>query len=68
MKTVINYKNLTITLVAFTIAAGTLLGFVQEYIPFQDPLNELVFCGIALMAGILGLFGTFETPKKQENE
>ena len=60
MKTVINYKNLTIALVSFIISIGTLLGFVQEYIPFQDPLNELVFCGMALIVGMIGLFGTFE--------
>ena len=64
MKTVINYKNLTIAFIAFAVAVGTLLGFVQEYIPFQDPLNELVFCGIAFLAGMLGLFGTFEKVKK----
>ena len=44
---------------AFTTAYLTMQGTIQQYIPFQDPLNELGFCVITLLLGAICVYSSF---------
>ena len=48
-------KNIVLHLLAaigsFGIAVGLMQGFIQQFISFADPLNEMGMCVIMLMLG-----------------
>jgi len=48
-------KNIVLHLLAavgsFGIAVGLMQGFIQQFISFEDPINEMAMCVIMLMAG-----------------
>ena len=48
-------KNIVLHLLAaigsFGIAVGLMQGIVQEYISFEDPINEMAMCVLMLMMG-----------------
>jgi len=56
----INRNPLILSIVSFTVAYMTATGKILSYIEFADVLNEIVFFGMALTAGVLGLFASFE--------
>jgi len=37
------------------IGIGTMTGYVQSHIKFEDPLNEMVFCLLCLLMGVATL-------------
>jgi hypothetical protein len=56
----LNLKPLILTIVSFTVAAMTANGTIQNYIHFADAINEIGFFVISIVAGIIGLFSSFE--------
>jgi hypothetical protein len=42
------------------VAAMTANGTIQNYIHFADAINEIGFFVISIVAGIIGLFSSFE--------
>jgi len=56
----INRNPLILSIVSFTVAYMTATGKILSYIQFADVLNEIVFFGLALTIGVLGLFASFE--------
>ena len=68
MKVTINLKYLAVMILSYGISIGTIYGVIQEYIPFQAPLNELAFAIGFFMFGTFCLFGIFEKPKKEGND
>jgi len=48
----INFKALTGMVVAFYVAYITATGEILNYTKFEDPLNEMVFCALALVLGV----------------
>lgn len=48
-------KNIVLHLLAaigsFGIAVGLMQGFIQQFISFADPINEMAMCVIMLMMG-----------------
>ncbi len=48
-------KNIVLHLLAaigsFGIAVGLMQGFIQQFISFADPINEMAMCVLMLMAG-----------------
>lgn len=48
-------KNIIVHLLAavgsFGIAVGLMQGFIQQFISFADPINEMAMCVLMLMAG-----------------
>ena len=36
---------------AFGIAVGLMQGFIQQFISFEDPINEMAMCVLMLMMG-----------------
>ena len=42
-----------IALVAFAVAALTVAGITQKFIPFNDELNEIVFTAMAAGVGLM---------------
>ena len=48
-------KNIVLHLLAaigsFGIAVGLMQGFIQQYISFEDPINEMAMCVLMLMMG-----------------
>jgi len=58
--------NIVYTLVSlFSILLGifTLTGHTQQIVKFSTPLNEMAFCVVFLMVGILSLSAAFEIRK-----
>ena len=53
----IDFKFLVIALSALSLGLLTMVGFVQSYIHFADPLNEMAFAFMAVFMGIVCLFG-----------
>jgi len=47
----ISVKYLVLSLLFLTLAFSTSAGFLQNYIYFADPLNELAFFTISLVVG-----------------
>lgn len=56
----INRNPLILSIVSFTVAYMTATGKILSYIEFADVLNEIAFFGMALTAGVIGLFASFE--------
>jgi hypothetical protein len=50
----------TAGILCFILALGTLFGEVQKIIKFRDPMNEIVFFGIALIMAIVCIFSVFD--------
>lgn len=48
-----NIKNILIALVAFAVAALTAVGITQEFISFEDEINEIVFTAMAAGIGLM---------------
>lgn len=48
----VNFKALAGMVAAFTTAYFMGTGEIQNFVQFADPLNEMAFCVLALMAGI----------------
>jgi len=48
-------KNIIVHLLAavgsFGIAVGLMQGFIQQFISFEDPINEMAMCVLLLMLG-----------------
>ena len=48
-------KNIVLHLLAavgsFGIAVGLMQGFIQQFISFEDPINEMAMCVLTLMLG-----------------
>ncbi len=48
-------KNIIVHLLAavgsFGIAVGLMQGFIQQFISFEDPINEMAMCVLLLMMG-----------------
>lgn len=48
-------KNIVLHLLAaigsFGIAVGLMQGFIQQFISFEDPINEMAMCVLMLMMG-----------------
>jgi len=48
-------KNIIVHLLAavgsFGIAVGLMQGFIQQFISFEDPINEMAMCVLTLMLG-----------------
>lgn len=59
----LNYKSLILTILSFTVAYMTATGKILSYIEFADVLNEICFFCMAVTAGVLGLFTSFEKSK-----
>lgn len=53
----IDIKFLLVALSALTVCVLTVMGVVQEYIYFADPLNEMFFAAIAGVVSIMGFAG-----------
>lgn len=49
-------KNIIVHLLAavgsFGIAIGLMQGFIQQYISFEDPINEMAMCVLTMMMGV----------------
>jgi hypothetical protein len=49
-------KNIILHLLAavgsFGVAVGLMQGFIQQYISFADPINEMAMCVLSLMMGV----------------
>ena len=50
-------KNIVLHLLAaigsFGIAVGLMQGFIQQFISFEDPINEMAMCVLMLMMGTI---------------
>ncbi len=48
-------KNIVLNVLAavgaFSVAVGLMQGFIQQFISFEDPINEMAMCVLMLMAG-----------------
>ena len=53
----IDFKFLVIALSALSLGLLTMVGFVQNYIHFADPLNEMAFAFMALLGGFMFMLG-----------
>ena len=49
-------KNIIVHLLAavgsFGIAVGLMQGFIQQFISFEDPINEMAMCVLMLIMGV----------------
>jgi hypothetical protein len=52
---------------AFGVAVGLMQGFIQQFISFADPINEMAMCVLALMMGSIEMFVVVEDIKKRFN-
>ena len=50
-------KNIILHLLAavgsFGVAVGLMQGFIQQYISFADPINEMAMCILTLIMGVV---------------
>jgi hypothetical protein len=53
----IDFKMLAAALGALGLGYLTMVGTVQNYIHFADPLNEMAFAFMAMFMGVVCLFG-----------
>jgi len=48
-------KNIVLNVLAavgaFSVAVGLMQGFIQQFISFEDPINEMAMCVLMLMMG-----------------
>ena len=65
-------KNIVLHLLAaigsFGIAVGLMQGFIQQYISFADPINEMAMCVLMLMAGTVFMGVVVSDVKEQLNK
>jgi hypothetical protein len=55
----INFKPLVLAILTLIIAVMTVNGTTQQFIPFADPLNEMIFAAGAFTASIFSLAASF---------
>ena len=48
--------HLLAAIVSFGIAVGLMQGFIQQFISFEDPINEMAMCVLMLMMGTVFLY------------
>ena len=65
-------KNIVLHLLAaigsFGIAVGLMQGFIQQYISFADPINEMAMCVLMLMLGTAFMGVVVSEVKEQLNK
>ena len=65
-------KNIVLHLLAaigsFGIAVGLMQGFIQQFISFEDPLNEMAMCVLMLMMGTVFMGVVVGDVKEQLNK
>jgi len=65
-------KNIVLHLLAaigsFGIAVGLMQGFIQQYISFADPINEMAMCVLMLMMGTVFMGVVVSEVKEQLNK
>jgi hypothetical protein len=65
-------KNIVLHLLAaigsFGIAVGLMQGFIQQFISFADPINEMAMCVFMLMAGTVFMGVVVSEVKEQLNK
>jgi hypothetical protein len=49
-----NFKSILVGILGIVIGIGTMTGHVQEVIKFADPLNEMFFCVMSFLIGVMG--------------
>ncbi len=54
-------------LVSFAIAFGLMTGYVQQFIHFEDPLNEMAECALVMTIGVGLAMASVEFPKTEED-
>ena len=64
-------KNIVLHLLAaigsFAIAVGLMQGFIQQFISFEDPINEMAMCVVMLMMGTVFMGVVVSEVKEQLN-
>ncbi len=59
-------KNIVLNVLAavgaFSVAVGLMQGFIQQFISFEDPINEMAMCVLMLMMGTV-FTGSVTPPK-----
>jgi hypothetical protein len=45
------------------VGIGTITGYVQNHIKFEDPMNEMVFCLLCLLMGVITLMNVKRNKK-----
>ena len=65
-------KNIVLHLLAaigsFGIAVGLMQGFIQQFISFEDPINEMAMCVLMLMMGTVFMGVVVSEVKEQLNK
>ena len=65
-------KNIVLHLLAaigsFGIAVGLMRGFIQQFISFEDPINEMAMCVLMLMMGTVFMGVVVTEVKEQLNK
>ena len=65
-------KNIVLHLLAaigsFGIAVGLMQGFIQQFISFDDPINEMAMCVLMLMMGTVFMGVVVTEVKEQLNK
>jgi uncharacterized membrane protein required for colicin V production len=65
-------KNIVLHLLAaigsFGIAVGLMQGFIQQFISFEDPINEMAMCVLTLMMGTAFMCVVVSDIKEQLNK
>ena len=65
-------KNIVLHLLAaigsFGIAVGLMQGFIQQFISFEDPINEMAMCVLMLMMGTVFMGVVVTEVKEQLNK
>ena len=65
-------KNIVLHLLAsigsFSIAVGLMQGFIQQFISFADPINEMAMCVLMLMLGTAFMGVVVSDVKEQLNK
>ena len=65
-------KNIVLHLLAaigsFGIAVGLMQGFIQQFISFEDPINEMAMCVLMLMMGTVFTGVVVSDVKEQLNK
>jgi hypothetical protein len=65
-------KNIVLNVLAavgaFSVAVGLMQGFIQQFISFEDPINEMAMCVLMLMAGTVFMGVVVSDVKEQLNK
>jgi hypothetical protein len=62
----IHFGYLIGAITSFLIAFFTMTGHVQSYIYFAEVTNEMGFCMLVLVIGIILMFSSFSKPSKSK--